>query len=831
MIFLKDFNCLAMVYKGKDYSYKEVVEGAKYYSTLLNIEKEDKVVVFTENRPELAYSLFSIWEKKGTSINIDAGYNADELAYVLEDAKPKYIFTSEENYKTTLKAKDQSGSPVMIIKIEDIEIPAGYKPDNYEIEAPGKEATAIMLYTSGTTGNPKGVMLTIDNLMANIKPLEEINVYRAEDRFISLLPMHHILPLAGNLLGPLYLGASVVMVDELTSATIVGALKEHKITVMVGVPRLWEMIHKGLMGKINASKVGVKLFNLCAKVQNEKLSKILFKKVHEGFGGHLRMMASGGARLDPKIMEDFTTLGFMMLEGYGLTETSPIITFNRPGEAIAGSVGKAIPGVDVKIADDGEVLAKGPNIMKGYYNKPEATAEVVDKDGWFSTGDLGKLEDGYLYLLGRKKEMIVLSNGKNINPEDIEREIMGTTNLIKEMGVVEYNNHLMALVQPDFKVVEAEKIANIKEKLKWEIIDKYNVTAPKYRKILEIKILKDELPKTKLGKLRRFKLKELIDETVEKKQVSTEKREKSAEEDTVEYKTLKKHLKEIHDLDVTPESHLELDLGLDSLDIVEILSFIENSFGVTIEEEDLSRVSSMGQLCALIREKGGNYTEGDTNWKQILSEEVSVDIAKSTLVGKVIRIITTPILKSRLNMSVEGLENVGKSPVIFAGNHQSFLDGFILNYLLPEEVRDNTYYLAISKHFDKGLKKFVANKGNIILVDVDKNLKETLQIASQILREGKNLVIFPEGARTRDGDLQGFKKTFAILSRELGVPVVPFGIDGAYDSMPFEATSSLPKPGDVNVKFFEAIGGEESDVNQTVIDTRATIAKWLEEKK
>lgn len=831
MIFLRDFGKLAMVYKKKEYYYKEVLEGIKYYSTLLDIEKEDRVVVFTENRPELAYSLFAIWEKKGTSVNLDAGYNVDELTYVLEDAQPKYIFTSEENYETAVKAKEKSGSPVEIIKFEDVKIPEGYKPDNYELVAPADEAPAVILYTSGTTGNPKGVMLTIDNIMSNIDPLEKIKLYSGEDRFIALLPMHHILPLVTNLLGPLYKGASVVIVDELSSASIVAALKEHKITIMVGVPRLWEMIHKGLMAKINASKVGAKLFKLCEKLGNEKVSKTLFKKVHEGFGGHLRVMASGGARLDPEIMEDFSTLGFMMLEGYGLTETSPIITFNRPGEAVAGSVGKVIPGVDVKIADDGEVLAKGPNVMKGYYKKPEATAEVIDEDGWFSTGDLGRLEDGYLYLMGRKKEMIVLSNGKNINPEDIEKEIMKNTNLIKEMGVVEYNNHLMALVHPDFKVVEEEKIANIKEKLKWEIIDKYNVTAPKYRKILEIKILKEELPKTKLGKLRRFKLKDLIDEPIAKKQVVDEKRERSPEEDTTEYKSLKKYLKQTHDIDVTPESHLELDLGLDSLDIVEILSFIENSFGVTIEEEDISRISNMGGLCALIREKGGDYTEGDTNWKQILSEEVAVDMAKSSLVGRVIRLVTTPILKSRLTMKVEGLENTNKSPVIFAGNHQSFLDGFILNYLLPEEVRDNTYYLAISKHFEKGLAKFIAENGNVILVDVDKNLKETLQVASQVLREGKNLVIFPEGARTRDGELQAFKKTFAILSRELNIPVVPFGIKGAYEAMPFEATSSLPKPGNVDVKFFAPIGGEKEEVTQTVLDTREVIEKWLEEKK
>ena len=208
-----------------------------------------------------------------------------------------------------------------------------------------------------------------------------------------------------------------------------------------------------------------------------------------------------------------------------------------------------------------------------------------------------------------------------------------------------------------------------------------------------------------------------------------------------------------------------------------------------------------------------------------------MDMAKSSLVGKAIRVVTTPILKSRLNMQAEGLENSNESPCIFAGNHQSFLDGFILNYILPEEVRDNTYYLAISTHFESGLRKLVAEKGNIILVDIDKNLKETLQIAAQVLREGKNLVIFPEGARTRDGDLQAFKKTFAILSRELNIPIIPFGIDGAYDAMPYGSKSHLPNKGNIKIKFFEGIGGEQSDVNETVIETRKVIEKWLEENK
>lgn len=828
MKFIEDYGKLAMVYKGKEYQYKEVLEGVKYYSTLLDIEKEDRVVVFTENRPEIAYSIFAIWEKKGVSINLDGDYSAEEVLYVLNDALPRCIFTSEKNYETAVEAVKGSGRDIRVIKFEDIRIPEGYTPDNYVVEVE-EESTALILYTSGTTGNPKGVMLTIANLMSNINPLSEIELYGKEDRFIALLPYHHILALLANLLGPMYKGATVVIVDELSSEAIRGALQKYKITVMMGVPRLWEMLHKGLMAKINANKMAVKMFKFCEKMENEKLSRFLFKKVHEGFGGHLRVMASGGAKLDAKIMEDFTTLGFMMLEGYGLTETSPIITFNRPGVSQAGSVGEAIPGVEVMIAEDKEVLAKGPNIMKGYLNNPEATAEMIDENGWFHTGDLGKLEDGYLYIMGRKKEMIVLSNGKNINPADIEDEIMKGTNLIKEMAVVEYNNHLMALVHPDFKEVQEAKIANIKEKLKWEIIDKYNVDAPKYRKILEVKIMKEELPKTKLGKLRRFKLKELIGDSVKEKQKTDVKREKSPVEGTTEYISLKKYMKEVHDADILPESHLELDLGLDSLDIVEVLSFIESSFGAEIHEEDIARISSVEQLCHLIKEKGGEFQDGNINWKQILTEDVQVDMAKSNIVGKVIRFFTTPVLKSRLNMRVKGLENLTESPCIFAGNHQSFLDGFMLNTLLPDEVGDNTFYLAVSSHFESGFRKFIANRGNVILVDVNKNLKETLQVAAKVLREGKNLVIFPEGARTRDGELQEFKKTFAILSRELDIPVVPFAIDGAYKVMPYGA--SMPSRGDVEIEFFKSLGGQDSEVRDIVVDTRGIIEKKLERNK
>ncbi|WP_372713038.1 AMP-binding protein [Ilyobacter sp.] len=824
MEFVRDYGKTAIFFRDKEYTYKDLIRGAKYYSTLLDLQKGKRAVVFSENRPEIAFSVFAIWEKNGVTINADGGYSPEELAYVLSDADPKYIFTSEKNYGTALEAKRLSDSPVRIIKFEDHDIPENFQPEDWILNSPEKEEVAVILYTSGTTGNPKGVMLTVGNIMSNLDALKEIKLYDENDRFLALLPYHHVFPLVINLFAPFHSGSMVVMIDDVSSETIKGALQKHKITIMIGVPRLWELLHKGIMNKINSSKAAVYLFRVCEKIKFNWLRKKIFKKVHDAFGGSMRIMASGGAKLDPKIMKNLTTLGFKMLEGYGLTETSPIITFNNPKDAREGSAGVAIPGVEVKISDDGEVLARGANIMKGYLNRPETTAQVIDSEGWFHTGDLGKLDGGHLYLIGRKKEMIVLSNGKNINPADIEMEIMKDAKLIQEMAVTEYNNHLVAIVYPDFEAIKEANITNIKETLKWEIIDKYNVNAPKYRKILEIKIVKEELPKTKLGKLRRFKLNELIEGTEEKED---EKEEKvvSAELQTNEYKEIEKYLKENHGVDVTPESHLELDLGLDSLDLVEILSFIENSFGVEIQEDEFVKIGSIEELCKVIREKGGEYREGDINWNTILNKDIEVELPKSATASKIFKLLTAPIFRFHLKLEKTGLENIPDIPCIFAGNHQSLADGFAFNQALSNKNLDKTYYLATVVQFKTPLKVFLAKRGNVVIVDINKNLKETLQISAKVLKEGKNLVIFPEGARTRDGEIQEFKKSFAILSKELNIPVVPFGIDGAYEAMPFG--KSFPQKGNMRLHFFPAVDPQGKDSEEIIKETKDIIEQWI----
>lgn len=821
--FVTDFNKEAVFYKNKEYTYKDLIREAKYISKVLGIEKGEKVVNFMENRPEFICSFFGIWNSKGVPINIDAGYTAEELEYILTDADPKVIMTSNKNLKVAEEAIKLSGKNIRIINCDEIKSPEDFEVDEYVIYSPEPEDIGVLLYTSGTTGKPKGVVLTFDNLMSNVDAIIEIKMATPKDRLLALLPYHHVLPLSINLLMAIHIGTLVVLIDELSASAILGALQKYKITIVVGVPRLWEMIHKGLMEKIKSSKIANLLFELCKKVKSVTLSKIVFKKVHQALGGNIRYLVSGGAKLDPNIMDDFKVLGIKVLEGYGLTETSPIIAFTRPDDVCIGTVGKTIPGVEVKIADDGELLVKGRNVLKEYYNKPEATKEAKDENGWFHTGDLGKIENGYITIIGRKKEMIVLSNGKNINPIDIENEIAKGSDLIKEIAVMEHNNHLLALVYPDFKLIKERSITNITETLKWDIIDSYNINAPAYRKILEIKIVKDEFPKTKLGKLRRFMLKDILKNLEDGGENAHKERPEDPESKTREFQTLAQYIKEEKGENIYPDSHIEIDLGLDSLDIIQLNSFIEKTFGFKIKEEETVDLKVIKDICEYIRKNSKEYHLEKINWSEILKESIDYPLPSSNMIW-LTKIFFAPILKFYLGLKIKGVEKLSKEPRIIICNHESFIDAFAVQRLFKGDMLKNTYYFAIKKHFDKVGLRFMANHGNIILMDINENLKESLQISAEVLKEGKNLVIFPEGARTRDGKLQDFKKFFGILSKELNIPVTVLGIDGAYESMPFG--SIFPRPAKIKLEVLGEVNPSGLSVEEIVNNSKEIIRVW-----
>ena len=820
MIFVKDYNKTAIIYDYREYSYKEVILSAKSFSERINIKKEDRVIIFMENRPELLFSFLGIWNKQGTCVCLDGGFSGEELTYYIKDCKPKYIFTSRVNYEAAAKGLELAGmeNSVEILVVDDI--PVDYTGDDLTIEIEDKYFVSLILYTSGTTGNPKGVMLMFDNILINMEGLDEYKMFRTTDRVLALLPMHHIFPLLGAGVVPLGKGATIVFLKEVSSQAMVEALQKYKITFIIGVPKLWEMLHKKIMEKINGGKITKFIFKLAEKINSKNFSRKIFKKVHDGFGGNIRFFVSGGSKLDPQVSRDFLTLGIDVCEGYGLTETSPMISFTPTDEVVPGSAGKILTGVTVKIADDGEILAKGRNVMKGYYGRPDATAEVIDKEGWFHTGDLGEIKNGLLYVTGRKKEMIVLSNGKNINPIEIEQWIMANTDLIKEMAIMDYEDKLTAVIYPDFYKLHEEGITNITETFKKGVIDKYNKQAASYKKVLDVKIVQEELPKTKIGKIRRFMLKDVINKKEEKVQ-------NIVEPSTEEYKNISAFLKSIKNKPIIPNAHLELDLGLDSLDTVELLSHIEGTFGVKIDEQTFVEHCTVEKLAEYV-EKHSNEMMNDTkmDWKEILSKDTEGELPKSNGIGKIIKFILKPAFLFFVKVKKEGLENIEKNePVIFAGNHQSFLDGFIVNQAVPNSVLDKTYYFADIKHFKKGYMKFMGENSNIIFVDINKNLVNSLQMLSKALRNGKNIVIFPEGTRTRDGKINNFKKFFAILSKELNIPIVPFVLDGAYEAYP--PSSKYPKGGDVKVKFLEKIYPADMSYEEITEKVYNTIKKEL----
>ena len=563
---------------------------------------------------------------------------------------------------------------------------------------------------------------------------------------------------------------------------------------------------------------------MAKKFNSISIRKIIFSKVHKEFGGNVRIMVSGGAKVDKNVLDDFEVLGFHAIQGYGMTETAPIIAFNVPGRERTDTVGEVIPDVEVKFGSDDEILVRGKNVMKGYYNNEAATRETIDEDGWLHTGDLGKMEGNHLMIIGRKKEMIVLPNGKNINPADIETEIIKLTDLIKEVAVTEYQDHLLAIVYPDFEKMVQEKIVNIGESIKWEVIDKYNVTAPNYKKIHDIKIVKEELPKTRIGKIRRFMLKDLIEDKVPSETKKEEKKVVEVPEEIKEkFDVIAKYISETYQKEIEPDSHIELDLGFDSLDIVEFMNFINTKLEANFTEEDFVENKTIVSIINLINQRAGKVTDKNENLKKLIDTDSNIELPKSGFFGKAFKFVLKPLMKFRFKYKTSGKENIGEGAGIIVGNHQSFLDAFAVNNAFTNKEMSNNYYIATALHFKSGMMKYLADHGNIILVDVNKNLKNTLQAASKVLKSGKKLIIFPEGARTRDGELQEFKKTFAILAKELNVPIYPFVLKGAFEAWPY--TKKFPGKYPVSVEFLERIEPADKTVEELVIETKNKIEK------
>ena len=804
-MFIKNEDKLAFVdFEDNKVSFVELIKRVRYFSNevLKNIDSPHALIIM-ENRPEWVYSFYSVWDKKEVNVVLDASSNPNEIAYVINDSQPKTIICSDFSEERILEAitiaNYQDKARIINIDKENIDFNSiGSEYDNVTLQNPEGDETAVMLYTSGTTGSPKGVMLSSNNIIGEIDGIVEKDVLQANDQMIALLPFHHILPLMATLLLPLREGASIVFVEKIASKEILDVLEKNNISVMVGVPRVFKLFYDSIKQQIQAKFITRKIYAIAEKINSKRFSRMIFSKVHKKFGGHLNVMVSGGAKLDPEIATFFNVLGFTVCEGYGLTETSPVLAVNSIKYNKVGTVGKALYNTELKIVDE-ELWVKGPQIMKGYYNKPEKTAEVMTEDGWFKTGDLAEIDkDGYLTIRGRKNSMIVLSNGKNIDPETVENKIMGLSGpLIKEIGILGHEDKLAAIIVPDLLEFRKQGINNIQTYLK-DIIENYNLTASNYKKVLDYKLVENELPKTRLGKTKRFMLPDIYkkDEKV---------KEKVEEPQTQEYQAIKEFVAKLKGFEPGPEENLELDLGMDSLDKVELLAYVESTFGIKIDEEKFAEMPNLKLLSEYISEKAEFFMNSEVDWKKIIDKAPNREIKNGWLINA-LRPLIYVILKMYFRLKIDRTNKISDEPQIFVSNHQSFVDALVLGALIPSKIQKKTFFLAINWYFKKGIMKYVADNGNIILVDIDKNVKETVEEIALHIKNGKNVLIFPEGARTKNGKVGKFKKVFAIIAKELNVNVQCLGIKGGYEA--YSRFMKFPLPKRIEVTVLEKIKPE-----------------------
>ncbi len=777
-------------------SYKELKAEADYYSKLFDKEKTEKIAIFSENRVEWIYSFYAGWKNGVVNVPIDYLSTADEVAYILNDCKPEVLFCSGETRKTLDDVLPKLTYEIKVVQFESVP-PHELKSEYTEFPEFDKDDVALIIYTSGTTGSPKGVMLTYENVLVNVDAVTvDSPIYSVKENVLVLLPLHHVFPLLGTVACPLKVGSTIAMSPSLAAEDVIKTLQDNKITIMVGVPRFYELLRKGVKDKINKKAVARAAFKVAQLVGSKKFSKKVFKEVHDKFGGHVKYLVCGGAALDKEAGRDYDTLGFSVLEGYGMTECGPMITFPRPEKVRLGSCGQLLLSNEIKVVD-GEILTKGPNVMKGYYNKPDETNEVL-KDGWLHTGDLGHFdEDGFLFITGRKKELIILSNGKNINPEEIEIKILEGNDVIDEIGVYEKNDKINAVLVPNLRKIKEKGIANIEDYFRWEIIDKYNNKSAPYKKITSFALTNEELPRTRLGKLRRFKLQDLATgKTAAKK----EEKDPTFEE----YGLIKNFIIQQKGTEVFPSDHFEIDLGLDSLDRVTFQVFLKTTFGLDFNDSDFAKYPTVIKLSEHIKENKTKMVTEEIDWAAILKEKVKLDLPKSWVTFSIIKMFSKFLLKIYFRLRAEGMEKLPEGPCIIAPNHQSFFDGLFVTVFLKNKLLRQTYFYAKEKHIRKSWVKFVADRHNVIVMDLNKDLKESLQKMAEVLKKGKNIIIFPEGTRTKNGKIGDFKKTFAILSRELNVPVVPVAIKGAFNALP--RGSKIPRPfKKISVKFLDPI--------------------------
>ena len=799
---IKDSTRIAIIAGEREITFSELLQRITLYSQKSPRKAGARTLIFSENREGWIYAFYSIWANHGIAVPVDASSTVSDVAYIINDCQPSAVWTSREKMEVVKAAIKETGKQMDVHLIDDYETIETNEPKaNIAYD---EDDTALIIYTSGTTGSPKGVMLSFGNILVNVRAVsEEVPIFTTERRTLILLPLHHVLPLVGTVVMPLYVGGGVAICPSMSGPDIMDTMQRGKIAIMIGVPRLWQTLYAGIKKKIDASAITRGLFSLCGRFNSLALSRFVFKAVRKKMGGNIKYLVSGGAALEREIALGLQTLGLELLEGYGMTEAAPMIAFTRPGDLVPNCVGIPLPAMECKIVD-GEVCAKGPNVMQGYYNRPHETAAVIDQDGFLHTGDLGHFDDqGRLYLTGRSKEIIVLSNGKNVQPSEIEYKLEKYTERVKEAAVVQDGDMLRAIIVPQEDWARQMTDEEVEAALKREVLEPYNLTVTNYKKLMSLMVYRGELPRTRLEKLQRYKLKDIL--ATDSPALMLEKPAEESEEPTFEeYFILKTYIEEEKQIQLRPTDHIETDLAFDSLDMVALQGFIQQTFGTTVNAADMPGFKNIEAMAKHVAYSKTRMEVKIEDWHEFLSaDSTGLQLPKGTIGMPLLLKSSSLFFKLYNRLSTKGTEHIpAKGPMIIAPNHQSYLDGALVSIGLPMNILKDSYFYATEEHVKGALRQSYARHNNIIIMERG-NLRDSILKLAEVLKRGKNVIIFPEGSRSHTGRLADFKKTFAILSRELQVPILPVCIKGAFEALP--RSRHFVTPHKIEVEFLAPI--------------------------
>ena len=791
-------------------SYREWRESANATAArlaALGVKPGDRVVISGENQPAWPLGYFGILRAGAVAVPVDPALEPAQLTNIIRSSGAKVALWDRTVEEKGGRGAREASPGLETFDLVDFTDGGGRGAPDSDLRVPDFKAkptdVASVIYTSGTTGEPKGVMLSHGNFTALLAAIAPIFPLKESDRVLSVLPLHHTFEFTCGLLLPLSRGARILYLDELTAERLGEGLKKGRVTAMVGVPALWQMLERRIQARVKeqgpaaamAFNWSLELNRMLGKRLGVNAGRLFFGSVHEALGGSTRFLISGGAALPKDTAELFQGLGLPLAEGYGLTEAAPVLTVAPASvKNKAGNVGKAVPGVQIKIdkPDErgvGEVLARGPNIMLGYADNPEATKAVLDEGGWLRTGDLGKLDDKKrLTIVGRQKEVIVSANGENVYPDDVET-MLGSIKGVKELGIVGIDDgrggeRVACLAVPEGvkdddgpQPSRAERHERALHNLR-EAFQKL----PKFCQPAVVHLYDADLPRTATRKVKRKEVKEILGRLVSATEVPAS-ASGSSESSPIRHAVAAIAHKKPGE--ITAATRFKADLGFDSLMAMELAVAIESQLGRALDANRLQACETVGEVEQLAAE--GRVLEltpriEEKEDEPLVLPEPIADAAKKVL-GAAQMGFYDKLMKPRAFGRAFIPHNRN---TIVVSNHSSHLDMGFVKWALGAYGEDMVTLAAQDYFFEKSRihKAYFENLTNVAAFDRKGGLRGALRQAGEFLETGRTVLLFPEGTRSTDGAIHEFKPVVGHLALVHGVDILPIYLGGTRESWP-----------------------------------------------